>query len=153
MITQRQEKYPSISLKVTNNISKLVTRGYIKEVVILAQTSLFSVPKGTADIRMVFDAIISGLKDSLWAPKFMLPSMSILLMMVGPEMHMFDLDVGKMFYEFRLLSVLANLCGVDLGYFMGYKKDWQGTSLWMIWVSLIMGLVLYPYAAIQVLLW
>ena len=73
---------------------QIVARGYITEVVILTLTYLFSVPKETDDIPMVFDATASGLNDSLWSPNFMLPSMVIALMMVGPEMHMVDIDVG-----------------------------------------------------------
>ena len=42
---------------------------------------------------------------------------------------------------------------MDLGSYLGHKKDRQGTSLWMLWVHLMMELVLYPYAAIQDLLW
>ena len=83
-------------------MSKLVARGYITEGVILALTYLLSVPKVTDDIRMVFDATMSGINDSLWDSKCMLPSMGIFLMMVGSETHMFDLDVGEMFYNFKL---------------------------------------------------
>ena len=72
----------------------MVTRVYITEGVILALTSLFSVLKGTNDIRMVFDATISGINNSLWDPNFMLPSMGSFPVMVGPETHMVDIDVG-----------------------------------------------------------
>ena len=58
-----------------------------------------------------------------------------------------------MFYKFQLSSVLDKYYGVYLGYYLGHKKDWQGTPLWMRWVRLLMGLVLYPYAYIQGLLW
>ena len=96
-------------------MSKLVTRVYITEGVILALTSFFSVPKGTDDICMAFDETVSGLNNSIWAPKFMLPSMGSLLIMVGLDMQMVDLDVGEIFYNFLLSSVLAKYCGVDLG--------------------------------------
>ena len=49
--------------------------------------------------------------------------------------------------------MLANYCGVDLGLYLGHKKDRQGTPIWMRWVILMMGLVLSPYSAIKVLLW
>ena len=75
-------------------MSKLVARGYITELVILALTSLFSVPKVTYDIRMVFDETVSGLNDYLWGPNFMLRSLVSLLMMVGPETQIEDIDVG-----------------------------------------------------------
>ena len=63
MRPQRRENDPSVGLKAEKNMSKLVARGYIMEGVILALTSLFYVPKGTDDIRMVFDATVSGLNS------------------------------------------------------------------------------------------
>ena len=132
---------------------KMVARGYIMEVTTLALTSLFYVPKVKDDILMVFDATTSGLNDSLWAPNFTFLSMVSLIMMVGLETHMFNLDFGGVFYSFQLSSFLEMYFGVGLVSYLGYKKDRQGTPLWMLWVSFMVGLVLFPYAAIQVLLW
>ena len=82
----------------------------------------------------------------------MLLSMESLLMVVCPNTHVVDLNVGEMFNNFRLYSVMEHYCGVDLGSYLGHKKDWKETPLWMRWVRLITGLVLSPCAAIQVLL-
>ena len=101
MIPQRQENDPSASLKVDNKMIKLVARGYITEGVILSLKSFFSVPKGTDDIRMVFNVTVSGLNDSLWDPNLILPSMGSFLMMACPETHVVDLDVGEMFITFN----------------------------------------------------
>ena len=49
---------------------------------------------------MVFDATVSGLNDYLWDTNFMLPSMGSLIIMVGPDKHMVNIDVGEMFYNF-----------------------------------------------------
>ena len=94
MRPQGHENYPSLRLKTANKIGKLVDRSYITEGVILALTSFFYVTKGTDDIRMVFDATLSGLNNSLWDTNSMLPSMGSLVMMVGPETHMINMDVG-----------------------------------------------------------
>ena len=102
MRPQRQDKYPYLSLKVANKMSKLVVRGYISEGVILALRSLFPVPRVVKYICMVFGATISGLNDSMWYPNFILPSMVSFLMMLGLKMHMVNLDVGEMFYNFRI---------------------------------------------------
>ena len=150
---QRRENNPSVSIKVANKISKLVARGYITEVVILALTSFFTVPKVTDGIRMVFDATEIGINNSLWDPNFMLLSMFIFLMMVGLYRYMIDLDVGEMFYNFQLSLILANYCRLGSGYYMGHKKDRQGTPLWIFWVRLMMVMVLSPYASMQGLLW
>ena len=81
-------------------MSKLVVRGYITEGVILALTSFFYVPKGTYDIRMVFDENLCGLNDNMWDPNFMLPPVGNFIMMLGPETNMVGLDIGEMFYKF-----------------------------------------------------
>ena len=102
---------------------------------------------------MVFDATVSGINNSMWNPNLTFPSMGILLMMVGPQTHMVYVDVGEMFHNFRLSLVLAKYCGVDLGAYLGHKKDRQEKPLWMLWVCLIMGLLLSTYADIQGMLW
>ena len=84
--------------------------------------------------------------------KLHVDTMGSFLMMVGPETHMVNLDVGGKFYNFRLSLVLDKYCGMDLGSYMGHTKYCQETPLWMRWVRLMMGLVLSPYAAIQGLL-
>ena len=48
----------------------------------------------------------------------MFPSMVCLLMMVGPKMHMVDIDVGEMSYNFQLSLVMAKYCGVDWGSYL-----------------------------------
>ena len=123
MICKRQEKHPSVNLKVANNIRKLVSRGYITEGVILTLISFFFVPKRTDNIRIVFYATVSQLNDYLWDKKSMLPSMGSVFIMVGLKAHMVDLDVGEFFSNFQLSLVLAKYCGVDLGYYMGRKTD------------------------------
>ena len=61
---------------------------------LLYLTSLLSVTKVTEDIRMVFDGTVSVINNYLRAPNFILPSMGIFIMMVVPETHMVNLDVG-----------------------------------------------------------
>ena len=97
MRPQMQEKDLSIRLKVANKKSNMVFRGYITEGVILALAYFFYMPKETEDICIVCDTNVSGINDSLWDPKCMLPSMRSLLMMVVPEMYMVNLDDGEMF--------------------------------------------------------
>ena len=58
---------------------KLVSRAYIMEVMILTLTPFFYVHKGTEDIQMVFDAMVSGFNDLIWDTNFMLPSMGSFL--------------------------------------------------------------------------
>ena len=100
MSPHRKDKDTPVRVKVANKMSKLVARGYIREGVILVLAPFLSVSKVTEDICMVLDTTVSRLNDYLWATNFMLPPMDILLMMVGPNTHMINLDVGEMFYNF-----------------------------------------------------
>ena len=144
MMPHRRERDPYVSLNVANKMIKFVARGFITEVIILALISFFSVPKVTEDIHMVFDATLSGLNNSLWDTKFMLPSMGGFIMMVAPGMHMVNLYVGERFYNFQLSSVLEKYCRVDLGSYLGDKKYRKVTHICMRWVHLMMGMVLSP---------
>ena len=86
---------------------KLCARRYITKGVILVLTSFFYMTKVTYYILMVFDATVIRLNNSMWAPKSMLPSMGRFIIMVGPETHMVNIDVGEKFYNFRISSLLA----------------------------------------------
>ena len=61
---QYNDKY--VRLKVTYKMINLVARGYMTELLILTLTSLFSVPKVTEDISMVFNTTVRVLNDSFW---------------------------------------------------------------------------------------
>ena len=63
----------------------MVAGGYMTELVILALTSFFSVPKGIDYIHMLFGATVSVLNDYLWAPNVMLLAMGTFLMVVVPD--------------------------------------------------------------------
>ena len=64
----------------------------------------------------------------------MLPVMGSLIMMVEPEMHMFDIDIGEILYNLRLSPVLEKYCAMDLGPFLGHKKDYKRAPLLNRWV-------------------
>ena len=72
------------------------------EVVILTLLSLLSVRKGTYNIPMVFNVTVRGLNNLLWDTNFMFPLMGSLLMILGTNIHMVNLDVGEIFYIIRL---------------------------------------------------
>ena len=73
---------------------------------------------------MVFNVTVRGLNNLLRDPNFMLPSMGSLLMILGKNIHMVNIDVGEMFY-------MENYCRVDLGSYLEHNKDHQRTPLWM----------------------
>ena len=97
MRPQRQEKYLMVRYKVESNMSNLVLRGYLAGLFILDLAYFFAVPKLTEDIRMVFDTEVRGLNEALWYPNFIILVVESIIVMVGPNTHMVDLDVGEMF--------------------------------------------------------
>ena len=83
-------------------MSNIVLRGYLELGFILSLASFFVVPKIMEVTRMVFDDTLSGNNEGMQYPNFMLPLAGVIRMVVGPYTHMVDLDVGEIFYNFRL---------------------------------------------------
>jgi len=65
-------------------------------------TSFFAVPKGEDDIRMVYDGTKSGLNDSIWVPRFLLPTVDTMLRAITYNTVMSDFDIGDCFLNFVL---------------------------------------------------
>jgi hypothetical protein len=64
-MTERDSAFKS---KVMAKLSNVRIKGYIKPGRVTSLAGFFAVPKGEADIRMVYDASRSGLNKALWAP-------------------------------------------------------------------------------------
>jgi hypothetical protein len=86
---------------------------------------------------MVYDASVSGLNDSIWVPRFPLPTIRTHLRAVEEGMFMADLDIGEMF-----------LCGADLTQCGGTVKEFE-TVAWEVWQRAAMGLKPSPCQAVQ----
>jgi hypothetical protein len=96
------------------NLGKVYNRGYVTEGRVDALISFFPVPKGKEDVRMVYDGTRSGLNDSIWVPRFPLPTVNIMVCALDENMFMGDMDIGEMFLNFVLHESMQALCGVDL---------------------------------------
>jgi hypothetical protein len=114
---------------------------------VLSLTLFFAVPKGEDDIQMVYDGTKLGLNDSIWVPRFPLPTVATLLRDMEPGCYMSDFDIGEMFLNFILHESMQALCGIAL---MKYFGD--GEVLWERWARAVMGLKSSPYQAVQVVL-
>jgi hypothetical protein len=60
--------------KIRAKLQKFRQRGYISKGLVESLMSLYEVPKGLTDIRIVFDSTACGLNDVLWALWFRLPT-------------------------------------------------------------------------------
>lgn len=65
-------------------------------------TSLFAVPKGVMDIRLVYDGNKSGLNKAVLAPWLPLPTIHEHLRCVAASSYMGNIDIGEMFLNFML---------------------------------------------------
>ena len=80
----------------------------------------FCVPKGTDDVRVVFNGTSSGINNTVWAQNFWLPMAESLLRVSHFGSKYIDLDLGEMFLNFNLHSSLQPYSGVDL---TPFKKE------------------------------
>jgi hypothetical protein len=105
---------PRVWQLVRTKIRAVREKGYIVPGDVHSLTSFFAVPKGEADIRMVYDGTKSGLNGKLWAPWFPLPTIESHLRATLPGYFMSDIDIGEMFLNFMLHESVQKYCGVDL---------------------------------------
>lgn len=144
---QSAPKDPEELRKIKEKLSKVRDRKYVCPGHVKSLTAFFAVPKGTQDIRMVYDGTKSGLNDAIWVPRFRLPTVNNMLRAIDYGTVMSDFDVGEMFLNFILHETMQSLCGIDLTKYFG-----EGQVLWERWVRSAMGLKSSPYQAVQAIL-
>jgi hypothetical protein len=140
--------------QLKEKISKVVERRYITAGYVSSLTSFFAVPKGTEDIRVVYDASRSGLNDAIWTPNFFLPTISSVVNNASEEAHFGDIDIGEMFLNYFLDSSLRHKVGVDLTrlaveWNTGLKADQR---LIMRWERSLMGVRSSPFNCVKIYL-
>jgi hypothetical protein len=142
----------SVRKKVKEKVEAVIKKGYIVQASKTAIRSLmfmFDVPKGSTDVRMVYDGSKSGLNDSLWAPWLCLPTVDSMTRALLPTFWCADNDYGEQFLNFNLDKELQPYCGVDLSkLFPEEVKDVTGQILG-VWSRNAMGLKPSPYASVK----
>ncbi len=89
-------------------------RGYIKTGEVVSGTHYFCVPKGTSDIRMVYNGTSCGLNACLHAPRYGSLQVKHTLRALREGYYQCDLDVGEQFLNYKLHDDLRQLSGVDI---------------------------------------
>jgi hypothetical protein len=143
---QRDVKDPVTKEKVVRKLDRVRQRRYIAPGYVVSLTSFFEVPKGADDIRMVYDGSVSGLNDSMWVPRFALPTLETHLRSVEAGTFLADVDVGEMFLNFILHNSVRQYSGVNL---TSYFLLENGGKVWETWQRAAMGLKSSPYQACQ----
>lgn len=157
MRRQKKERDKTIKLKVAKKLGKVKHRRYIEKGYVKSLTSYFAVPKGTDDIRMVYDATASGLNESCWTPKFGMYTVNSVLDSVDFGTYMGDRDLGEMFLNFPIDRAIRPYVGIDLGpYWSDMARDGDDSEppqLIHRWSRNMMGAKPSPYNSIQSSLW
>jgi hypothetical protein len=149
-----QPKVPDAEVRnqMRKKLSKIRDRGYVQPGYVKSLIKFFAVPKGTSDVRMVYDGTASGFNEGVWVPSFGLPTVETLLRGTGPGTWMVDLDIGEMFLNFMLAEDARHLVGIDISqFFLEEIKEGKFTN-WEIWMRCAMGLKVSPNHAIRALL-
>jgi hypothetical protein len=151
--SQRDIPDEAMKMQVIKKLLKARKRGYIAPGVVESLTAFFAVPKGTDDIRLVYDGSVSGLNLSIWVPRFFLPTLRTHLRAVDEDTYMADVDIGEMFLNFILHRELRTLAGVDLTHYFPTDatdtEDGRAQKVWETWQRAAMGLRSSPYQAVQ----
>ena len=143
---------------MNKKVNKVRMRGYICAGVVLCLTNMFSVLKGLYDIRMVYDGTKSGLNACLFAPHFSLPVMAHTLRSLQEGYYSADLDVGEMFLNWWMGTMLRPYAGVDITHVrpdnVEDRESWDKdrTRFWERWVRNFMGLRDSPYRSLQMMI-
>lgn len=143
---QRRELDPEVATNITKKLDNVAQKGYIRPGDVASLTKYFAVPKGEGDIRMVYDATISGLNDSLWTPTFVLPGAETVVDQMDELSWMGDLDMGEQFLNFPLRPDLQRYCGIDVRPYLGQGRT---KTLWWRWARCMMGLKPSPYFSVK----
>ena len=141
---QKAPKKAKILKLVQDKLMDVREKGYIAKGEVISVTSLFDVPKGDNDIRLVYDATKSGLNEACWAPWFSLQTCESHLRSVDPGTYMGDADLGEMFLNFPLDKHIRKYAGVDLTeIFPGEGESEE--EFWERWERMLMGFRPSPY--------
>ena len=154
---QKRAKIPEHMEKMKEKVMKVRERRYIEEGQVVSLTHMFCVPKGSSDIRMVYNGTSCGLNDVLWAPHFGLPVMQHTLRSLLKGYYQCDMDVGEMFLNFPLHPDMRPYSGVDINYMRNppeHRKPWEEDrrNRWERWARNFMGLTDSPYRSLQLMI-
>ena len=155
---QRAAPTDEMMAQMQNKVNKVRKRRYIEEGKVISLTHMFPVPKGLADIRMVYNGTSSGLNAVLFAPHFGLPTLFNTMRALLGGYYQADLDVAEMFLCFNLHPDMRPYAGVDVRLIKtedrGKQETWEAnrTRSFERWSRNFMGMRDSPYRSMQMML-
>lgn len=149
LVPQHPEKDSSVCKNIISKLTKVREKKYILPGPVRSLTSFFTVPKGDGDVRLVYDAMKSGLNAQLWVPWFLLPTVESHLRCLAPGYFMGDIDFSEQFLNFILHEKVQPYAGVDLTTYFADELTPFKRVIWEHWGRCGMGFVSSPYTAVQ----
>ena len=141
---------PEQAKKVEEKITKARdNRGYLESGYVESLTGFFAVPKGSDDIRMVYDATKCGLNSALWAPNFALPTVDTVMNNSDSFTWYGDIDLGEMFLNYPLDPRIRPYAGVETYRPKRLEKREKIKRIFHRWNRCAMGMMCSPYNATQ----
>ena len=98
---------------VEEKVNKIRRLLYVHPGKSMSHIDVFWVPKGSTDIRLVYNGTSCGLNEVLWAPWFALPGVRSHLRSVEAGTFLGDIDIGDQFHNFMMHSSVQPYVGVD----------------------------------------
>ena len=108
---------------VATKIEGMLRKGYLSSGFVVNLLHYFAVPKGDADIRVVFNGTSCGLNDALWSPNFYLPAAPTVGNLSTLSTWMADIDFGDMFHNFLMDERLLKYSGVDVAPSVSFLQE------------------------------
>lgn len=150
---RKRQQWPSDeeqAKKVEAKITKVRdNRGYLEPGFVESLTGFFAVPKGSDDIRMVYDATKCGLNAALWAPNFALPTVDSVVNNSDSFTWYGDIDLGEMFLNYPLDPRIRPYAGVETYRPSRMEKRENLKRIFHRWNRCAMGMMCSPYNATQ----
>jgi hypothetical protein len=139
--------------KDEEKLEKLVRRGYLGIGPCRNTVPRFAVPKGTTDIRVVWDLKKNGLNEHMYTPGFFLPTMGTYLRRLPPGSYSGDFDIGEQFHNYMLHESERCFCGVQVPTRLVESLRAEGVQVapLMRWERLVFGWQSSPYLALRML--
>jgi hypothetical protein len=139
--------------KDEEKLAKLVRRRYLGLGPCRNAVPRFAVPKGTTDIRVVWDLKKNGLNEHMYTPGFFLPTMGTYLRRLPPGSYSGDFDIGEQFHNYMLHESERVFCGVHVPTRLVECLRAEGLQVapLMRWERLVFGWQSSPYLALRML--
>jgi hypothetical protein len=134
-------------------LAKLLRRRYLECGPCRNTVPRFAVPKGSDDIRVVWDLKKNGVNEHMFTPGFFLPTVATYLRRLGSGSYSGDFDIGEQFHNYMLHPVERIFCGVHIPIDLVQDLGAEGLTVepLMRWNRLVFGWQSSPYLALRML--